>query len=145
MEKPIVLYRESIANYIYEGKPAFVMPVNHPSDRVSNTNIVRTSNVISIDGTSFITVNTIYKLQIEIKSTPKTAHQAVQDTIQPNKWVRPVPLTTERIEYYSDAIKHDLTELGYTFKYITCDNCDINSTCTVAFDLYNTDGDCLLK
>jgi hypothetical protein len=26
---------------------------------------------------------------------------------------------------------------------ITCETCDINDTCDLAWDLYNTDGDCL--
>jgi len=75
----------------------------------------------------------------------KSDHQAIKDSIQPDKYTRPVPLTKGQIEAHSDGIKHDLIELGDSFRYITCDTCDIKSTCVVAFDIYNTDGDCLLK
>jgi len=77
--------------------------------------------------------------------TEITDHKAIKDSIEPNKHVRKVPLNTDQISAFSDGIKHDLTDMGYSFKYITCDKCDINATCTVAFDIYNTDGDCLLK
>ena len=80
-----------------------------------------------------------------MRSIPKTAHKTTQEEIQPDQWTHAVPLTEKQIETASNGIKHDLTELGYYFKYITCDNCDIKSTCVLAFDIYNTDGDCLLK
>lgn len=74
-----------------------------------------------------------------------TDHQQVRDQIQPNPYQRKVALSTCQIKAASDGIKHDLTELGDTFKYITCDTCDINAICIHGFDIYNTDGDCLMK
>ena len=68
-----------------------------------------------------------------------------QASLQQDPHQRTIPLGKCQVGARSDAIKHDLTELGDTFKYITCDTCDINAVCLYSFDIYNTDGDCLIK
>lgn len=40
------------------------------------------------------------------------------------------------LEWYMDRY-------GFTPR-LTCDSCSIRSSCDVAYDLYNTDGDCLM-
>ena len=75
----------------------------------------------------------------------QTDHMITKASLQPDPHLRTIPLGQCQIEARSNEIKHDLTELGDSFKYITCDNCDINAVCLYSFDIYNTDGDCLLK
>lgn len=62
MSKPIVRYTPTHADYIELGMPARVLPIDHPSDRVSNTDWVRTSLVERIgENGEFETRNTVYK------------------------------------------------------------------------------------
>jgi len=145
MDKPTVLYTET--NPIIVGEQAYIIAHNHPRYPDRDEWHARTSTVLAYDIITgeIETLNTIYKIKVELKSVSKSDHAVVQDDIAPNKWIHKVPLTTEKVEEFSNNIKHDLEELGYTFKYITCDKCDIKSTCKLAFDIYNTDGDCLLK
>lgn len=145
MDKPTIYYTEVAP--IIVGNFAIIRAHNHPSRPTLDNWDVRTSIVQSYDLITgdFETRNSLYKLRVEIKSVPKSNHETTKDAISGDKWVRPVPLTERQIAAFSDGIKHVLTEMGDTYKYITCDDCTINSTCTLAFDIYNTDGDCLLK
>lgn len=61
--KPIVNYKPSDIDFIQIGCRATVIPTNHPSDLVSNTKIVLTTEVISYNKETgeFETLNTIYK------------------------------------------------------------------------------------
>lgn len=61
MNKPIVHFKGEPHFPLELGKGAYVYPVDHPSDLVSNTKLVYTSDVIAIhsDG-SFETKNTHY-------------------------------------------------------------------------------------
>lgn len=45
----------------------------------------------------------------------------------------------EEIAKFDKAMK----ERGYTYEVIECVGCPRNDTCELAWDLYNTDGDCL--
>lgn len=45
----------------------------------------------------------------------------------------------DRPDYKSDMREYEIT----TIKRFTCFNCDSSPTCEFAYDLYNTDGDCL--
>ena len=63
MSKPIVHYTPSQYNYIKVGHSAIVCPIDHPSESVSNTTMVKTSTVVSITADGFETRNTIYKEQ----------------------------------------------------------------------------------
>lgn len=59
--KQIVQYYNSPMNRIALHQRAFVHPINHPSDLVSNKMFVLTSPVIAINPDGFETHNTIYK------------------------------------------------------------------------------------
>lgn len=63
--KQIVQYIKSPQNIIKVGSRAFIKPINHPSDLVSNTTFVLTSTVRQIFDGGFETRNTIYE---ELKS-----------------------------------------------------------------------------
>lgn len=60
--KNVVHYRPMPADFIAVGKNAFVRPLDHPSELVSNTKEVVTSEVVFYDPESqvFETQNTIY-------------------------------------------------------------------------------------
>ena len=62
MNKPVVHYAPSKYDVIVSGMSAYVLPVDHPSDFISNERTVRTSTVVEVheDG-SFETQNTLYK------------------------------------------------------------------------------------
>lgn len=60
--KPVVHYRPTDGDYIHLDASARVLPLDHPSELVSNTNYVRTSLVERIgENGEFETRNTIYK------------------------------------------------------------------------------------
>ena len=59
-DKPVVQYTVDPANFIKLGLSAYIVPIDHPSDLVSNESLARTSRVISIDGDTFETMNTKY-------------------------------------------------------------------------------------
>ena len=62
--KPVVSYLPSKYDVIKVGVPAFVFPMDHPSELVSNTQMIQTSTVVAydkIDG-SFETQNTRYQV-----------------------------------------------------------------------------------
>lgn len=145
INKPVVFYTET--NPIIVGQCAYIIAHNHPSRPDKDEWHAHTSTVLAYDIITgeIETLNTIYQVRAQLKSINKTDHAITKDEIVTDKWTRKVPLTDAQVEAFSNGIKHDITELGDTFKYITCDECDINKTCTLAFDIYNTDGDCLLK
>jgi len=145
IDKPVVFYTET--NPIIVGHSAYICAHNHPRRPERDDWSCLTSTVLAYDIITgeIETKNTLYKVRSQLKSINKSAHQVVRDGIQQDPHRRRIPLSACQIASRSDGIKHDLTELGESFKYITCDTCDIKSTCKVAFDLYCTDGDCLLK
>lgn len=61
--KPVVLYEATEDDFITEGMGAYIRPINHPSEWVSNKKFVLTSIVISHDKETdeFETLNTIYR------------------------------------------------------------------------------------
>lgn len=63
MNKPVVHYDPSKTFMIEVGVSGFICPVDHPSELVSNTKIVRTSIVKKHDKSTgvFETENTIYR------------------------------------------------------------------------------------
>ena len=61
--KPIVQYLPSNFNFIQKGKRAMVIPVDHPGELVSNTQMVITSPVIEVGSNHFETENTRYILK----------------------------------------------------------------------------------
>ena len=58
--KPTVHYHELTQMKPQEGKIAFVVPVDHPSSRVSNKGMVATSLVVEVTDDGFETLNTVY-------------------------------------------------------------------------------------
>jgi hypothetical protein len=61
--KPVVYYRTDVDFFVKMGQGAIVHPVNHPSDLVSNTKAVLTSEVIQFNPINggFETMNTVYQ------------------------------------------------------------------------------------
>jgi len=62
--KPTVHYTPTSVDIIKVGHSAFVVPVDHPSDLVSNTTFVKTSPVVKLTDTGFETQNTIYQRKV---------------------------------------------------------------------------------
>jgi hypothetical protein len=54
-----------------------------------------------------------------------------------------VPYTEEQLA----KIRTEMLELGkaYNIESFTCDDCGARYRCSLAFDLYNTQGDCLAE
>jgi len=61
--KPVVHYRSHPDSYLKVGERAYVLPIDHPSPLVSNTKMVFTSRVVSLNSEGFETMNTIYKVE----------------------------------------------------------------------------------
>ncbi len=47
----------------------------------------------------------------------------------------------EQIEYNNDSLPKEFTQ--YLREDYTCDKCGLNMVCNFAFDIYNTNGECL--
>lgn len=52
---------------------------------------------------------------------------------------------TEKFNNLSESYKKQLEEHGLAFEDFTCSNCKMVDGCPFAFDMYNTDGDCLME
>jgi hypothetical protein len=61
--KPIVQYLPSNFNVIKKGKRAYIFPIDHPSELVSNNTMVMTSPVVEVGATYFETENTLYFME----------------------------------------------------------------------------------
>jgi hypothetical protein len=71
-----------------------------------------------------------------------SATPTIPQGTQTISWIRPKPLTPEQLaDYRVDQIKRNDDGPSTVF---TCDGCSQAPTCTLAFDAYNTNGDCLL-
>lgn len=62
-DKPVVHYSKQDDSVVQLGHPAFIKPIDHPSENVSNESYVITSKVIGLDSETgeFETLNTKYK------------------------------------------------------------------------------------
>lgn len=62
-------------------------------------------------------------------------------------WLRKHPLTDEQLtEEREKMVSFLVVEHGWCGDVkFTCDGCELAKTCTLVFDGYNTDGDCLLS
>jgi hypothetical protein len=78
-KKPVVYYDPNKFHSIERGIGAMVWPLNHPSELVSNTKLVTTSEVVRHDVASgeFETVNTTYKPQQNVDQRIKLNTKAV--------------------------------------------------------------------
>jgi len=62
-----------------------------------------------------------------------------------DQWVRETPLTPQELAAYrAEQVAFQEEHFGPTQKY-TCDECGLAPKCKLAFDGYNTDGDCLYE
>lgn len=63
---------------------------------------------------------------------------------EPDPWTRPA-VPVERLAAEREAaVKFMVDECGYKPPIVfTCDGCSFAPRCTLAFDPYNTNGDCL--
>ena len=59
-------------------------------------------------------------------------------------WLRETPLTDEEVKNLRERALAGYEKAGYCPDKFTCDDCEDKNRCTLAFDLYNTDGDCLM-
>jgi len=60
----------------------------------------------------------------------------------------PWTLKRPRTEKEMEALRKEAIDLTHKFitfknKTYTCDNCDRKHVCTLAYDAYNTNGDCI--
>lgn len=68
-----------------------------------------------------------------------------RETQPDNKWLFNEPLTKEQLdEYRKNLAEHvkdhwTIPEVGQ----LTCDGCGLAPICSLVFDAYNTNGDCL--
>ena len=60
-----------------------------------------------------------------------------------NEWTRETPLSPIELMAERRDMHARNNELGYTPDRYTCDDCAFAPRCKLAFDGYNTDGDCL--
>jgi hypothetical protein len=58
---------------------------------------------------------------------------------------RGVMLTEEQLARNRASLVQAYAAQGYLVTEFTCDKCAARYRCTLAFDLYNTDGDCLAE
>ena len=61
-----------------------------------------------------------------------------------DQWVRAVPLTEEELEEEKVKLREHYAPHGFDIG-TTCEECGLRFTCKLAFDAYNTNGDCLLS
>ena len=63
-----------------------------------------------------------------------------------DEWTREKPLTTSELATYRELKRQHLLEVyGHTLEGCTCDECSRAPICHLAFDGYNTNGDCLYE
>ena len=66
-----------------------------------------------------------------------------EDSVDPVWWERETPLTPEEVVTYRAEVV--ASQEGDPSTVLTCDTCPRANICTLAFDTYNTDGDCLAE
>lgn len=54
-------------------------------------------------------------------------------------WMHKEPIGVEELTRLIEGFRHEMGTVE-----CTCETCDIQNKCTLAWDYYNTDGDCLL-
>lgn len=63
-----------------------------------------------------------------------------------NQWLWAVPLTeAELAEDRRAMVDMAIGMFGESPDHFTCDDCPMARRCTLAFDVYNVDGDCLYE
>ena len=72
----------------------------------------------------------------------KTMELLSSETLLADPYTLACPRTEEELKAYRDAIDDAAGAEGYSAGD-NCDGCKRRYVCTLAFDPYNTDGDCL--
>lgn len=62
-----------------------------------------------------------------------------------DEWMWKTPLTPEELAGLEEESRFHAKAEGIDFERYTCKDCSLRTLCTLAFDDYNTDGDCLLE
>ncbi len=63
-----------------------------------------------------------------------------------NEWLWATPLTDEELaQARAEAIAKESQSIGGALDGYTCDTCPMAPRCSLAFDSYNTEGDCLYE
>ncbi len=65
--------------------------------------------------------------------------------VSEDQWVRAVPLTPEELSVHRAKQVEFCNQMGSAPEKFTCDGCGFAPSCKLAFDGYNTDGDCLYE
>jgi len=61
-----------------------------------------------------------------------------------NEWIRKEPLTPNQMaEFRKEQVKRAGEIIKDVPEKFTCDDCGLAGVCRLAFDSYNTNGDCL--
>lgn len=63
----------------------------------------------------------------------------------PLKWAVPTRSLAQLVEVRKASRHHLAVNYGHRVTEFTCDMCTSAPTCSLAFDGYNTNGDCLLE
>lgn len=67
------------------------------------------------------------------------------DALDPHDpWIYARAQPQHRLDVLRDEVSRHCAKAGYPIAVFTCDGCAMVTRCTLAFDPYNTDGDCLL-
>lgn len=65
---------------------------------------------------------------------------------EPDPYTRETPITDEQLaEERKSVVREYLEDFGKEIESFTCDNCARAKICWLAFDTYNTNGDCLYE
>jgi hypothetical protein len=62
-----------------------------------------------------------------------------------DQWLFKEPWSAERLAEYRKALKEYMKDHVTLSDVLTCDSCGLVGVCSLAFDAYNTNGDCLLS
>ena len=62
-----------------------------------------------------------------------------------NDIMRDDPLTPAELAYDRERVVRLYAREGISISTFTCDDCAARFKCKMAFDVYNTDGDCLAE
>lgn len=94
----------------------------------------------------FAKLRQLFKLSnVEVETTDDLAQAFLADVVN-NQWTRREPLDDDGLfrikSEYEQWYRNSPTANGAT-PPCTCETCADNRICTLAFDEYNTDGDCL--
>lgn len=62
-----------------------------------------------------------------------------------DEWLFAKERTEEEVQADRESMFGIMAEFKTPYEYITCDKCVLRLRCTIAYDTYNTNGNCLLE